>query len=55
MTVEPTPSLVPWSDPQVAALRDAQQAELASRYDGVADIEPDLPPEQMVGSPGSFA
>ena len=48
MTVEPAPSLVPWSDPQVAALRDAQQAELASRYDGVADIEPDLPPEQMV-------
>ncbi len=36
--------------PGVAALRDAQQAELASRYDGVADIEPDLPPEQMVAT-----
>ncbi len=50
MSAEPRVSVVPWSDPQMAALRDAQQAELASRYDGVADIEPDLPPEQMVAT-----
>ncbi len=50
MSAEPTLSLVPWSDAETAALRDAQQAELASRYDGVEDIEPDLPPDQMVAT-----
>ena len=46
----PTLTLVPWSDPGTAALRDAQQAELATRYDGVADIEPVLPPDEMVAT-----
>ncbi|WP_372593885.1 GNAT family N-acetyltransferase [Actinotalea sp.] len=49
---EPTPSLTPvaWEDPDAAALREAQQAELAARYDGVADIEPVLPPDEMVAT-----
>lgn len=50
MTAAPTVSLVPWSDPETAALRDAQQAELAERYDGIEDIEHVLPPEEMVAT-----
>jgi GNAT superfamily N-acetyltransferase len=46
----PSLSLVPWSDPETAALRDAQQAELAVRYAGVEDIEHVLPPEEMVAT-----
>lgn len=46
----PTLALVPWSDPETAALRDAQQAELAERYAGVEDIEHVLPPEEMVAT-----
>ena len=41
---------VPWDDEDAARLRDEQQAELAARYDGVEDIEPDLPPEDMLAS-----
>ena len=41
-------TVVPWDDDDVARLRDEQQAELAARYDGVADIEPDLPAQEMV-------
>ena len=39
---------VPWDDPDAAALRAEQQAGLAELYDGTEDIEPDLPPEEMV-------
>ena len=41
---------VPWHDEDAARLRDEQQAELATRYDGVEDIEPDLPPEEMLAT-----
>lgn len=41
---------VPWDDPDAAGLRAIQQAEIATRYGGVADIEPELPPEQMVAT-----
>ncbi|MCL3863150.1 GNAT family N-acetyltransferase [Actinotalea sp. K2] len=41
---------VPWDDERAARLRDEQQAELAARYDGVEDIEPDLPVEQMLAT-----
>ncbi len=40
--------VVPWADPDAAALRAEQQAGLAALYDGVEDIEPDLPPDEMV-------
>lgn len=50
MSAEPTVTLVPWSDPETAALRDAQQTELAERYAGVEDIEHVLPPEEMVAT-----
>ncbi len=46
----PAVTLVPWSDPETAALRDAQQAELVERYAGVEDIEHVLPPEEMVAT-----
>ncbi len=39
---------VPWADPDAAALRAEQQAGLAELYDGTEDIEPDLPPDEMV-------
>lgn len=42
--------VVPWADDAVARLRAEQQAELAARYGGVADIEPDLPSEEMVAT-----
>ena len=41
---------VPWHDQDTARLRDEQQAELATRYDGVEDIEPDLPPDEMLAT-----
>ncbi|WP_307844935.1 GNAT family N-acetyltransferase [Actinotalea solisilvae] len=46
ITVEP----VPWHDDDAARLRDEQQAELAARYDGVEDIEPVLPPDEMLAT-----
>lgn len=42
--------VVPWEDDDAARLRAEQQAELVVRYDGVEDIEPDLPPDQMVAT-----
>ncbi|HWS58052.1 MAG TPA: GNAT family N-acetyltransferase [Actinotalea sp.] len=41
---------VGWDDAEAAALRDEQQAELAARYDGVEDLEPVLPAEQMIAT-----
>ncbi|MCB2174546.1 MAG: GNAT family N-acetyltransferase [Actinomycetales bacterium] len=46
--MEPVRSVVPWAHPDAAALRAEQQAGLAALYDGTEDIEPDLPPEEMV-------
>ena len=43
-------TVVPWDDDDVARLRDEQQAELATRYDGVADIEPELPAREMLAT-----
>lgn len=43
-------AVVPWDDEHARRLRSEQQAELAARYDGVGDIEPDLPPEQMLAT-----
>ena len=45
-----TIAVVPWDDDDVARLRDEQQAELATRYDGVADIEPELPAREMLAT-----
>ena len=45
-----TIAVVPWDDDDVARLRDEQQAELAEMYDGEADIEPVLPPEEMLAT-----
>lgn len=45
-----TVATVPWRDADAARLRDEQQAELASRYDGVEDIEPVLPPGEMLAT-----
>lgn len=45
-----TIAVVPWDDDDVAGLRDEQQAELATRYDGVADIEPELPAREMLAT-----
>ncbi|HQY34208.1 MAG TPA: GNAT family N-acetyltransferase [Actinotalea sp.] len=45
-----TLALVPWHDVDAAALRTEQQAELAARYDGVEDIEPVLPPHEMLAT-----
>lgn len=46
----PTPraDAVAWDDPDAAALRAEQQAGLAALYDGTEDLEPDLPPAEMV-------
>lgn len=41
---------VDWDDPDAVALRSAQQAELAALYDGVEDIEPVLPPDEMLAT-----
>lgn len=41
---------VPWHDDDAARLRVEQQAELAARYDGVEDIEPELPPDEMLAN-----
>ncbi|WP_197024673.1 GNAT family N-acetyltransferase [Cellulomonas sp. KRMCY2] len=43
-------AVVPWHDDDAARLREEQQTELAGRYDGEGDIEPILPPEQMLGT-----
>lgn len=39
---------VPWAHPEAAELRVEQQAGLAALYDGTEDIEPELPPDEMV-------
>jgi GNAT superfamily N-acetyltransferase len=39
---------VAWVHPGAAGLRAEQQAELTTLYDGVEDLDPELPPEQMV-------
>lgn len=44
MTIES----VPWRDADADRLRTEQQEELKSRYDGVADLEPHIPPEGVV-------
>lgn len=46
--MEPVRSVVPWAHPDAASLRAEQQAGLAALYDGTEDIEPDLPPDEMV-------
>lgn len=46
--MEPALVEVPWAHPDAAALRAEQQAGLAALYDGTEDIEPDLPPGEMV-------
>jgi len=46
----PDLTLVPWHDADAATLRKEQQAELAARYDGVEDIEPVLPPQEMLAT-----
>lgn len=43
-------SVVPWDDDDVTRLRDDQQAEIATRYDGQGDIEAVLPPEEMLAT-----
>lgn len=43
-------AVVPWDDADAARLRDEQQTELASRYDGEPDIEAVLPPEEMLAT-----
>lgn len=39
---------VPWEDVDADRLRTEQQEELKSRYDGVGDLEPHIPPEGVV-------
>lgn len=39
-----------WDDPELVRLRADQQAELADLYDGEADLEPVLPPEEMLAT-----
>ncbi len=41
---------VPWDDADAVRLRAEQQAELVVRYDGVEDIEPELPPDEMLAT-----
>ena len=48
MSTGPDVTVVPWDHPDAAGLRAEQQAGLAELYDGVQDIEPELPAEQMV-------
>lgn len=43
-------TVVPWDDPDVTRLREEQQAELKVLYDGEADLEPHLPPEEMLAT-----
>jgi GNAT superfamily N-acetyltransferase/predicted kinase len=43
-------TVVPWDDDDVARLRDEQQAEIATRYDGQGDIEAVLPAEEMLAT-----
>lgn len=43
-------AVVEWDDPGVARLRAEQQAELAALYDGEGDLEPVLPPEEMLAT-----
>ena len=43
-------ALVPWDDVDATRLRAEQQAELAARYDGVEDIEPVLPAQEMLAT-----
>jgi GNAT superfamily N-acetyltransferase/dephospho-CoA kinase len=45
-----TLAAVAWDDPDLARMRDDQQAELAALYDGEADLEPVLPPEEMLAT-----
>jgi GNAT superfamily N-acetyltransferase/dephospho-CoA kinase len=45
-----TLALVGWDDADLARMRDDQQAELATLYDGEADLEPVLPPEEMLAT-----
>ena len=43
-----------WGDPDVTRLWAEQQAELAARYDGVADIEADLAPDGALANLVAF-
>ena len=45
-----TLAVVDWHDPVLTRLRDEQQAELGLLYDGEADIEAVLPPEEMLAT-----
>src|SRR5690606_27921009 len=50
MTAPVSVDVVPWADTAAARLRAEQQAELVVRYNGVEDIEPELPPDEMVAT-----
>lgn len=45
-----TLAVVDWHDPVLTRLRDEQQTELGLLYDGEADIEAVLPPEEMLAT-----
>lgn len=42
--------VVPWDEERLARLRAEQQVELAALYDGEGDLEPVLPPEEMLAT-----
>lgn len=42
--------VVPWDDAGLAVMRAEQQTELAALYDGEGDLEPVLPPEEMLAT-----
>ena len=48
--MEATLAVVDYGDPALERLRAEQQAELAELYDGEGDIEPSLPPEEMLAT-----
>lgn len=43
-------AVVPWDDEELVRMREEQQAELAAMYDGEGDLEPVLPPEEMLAT-----
>ena len=48
--MEATLAVVDYTDPILERLRAEQQAELAEMYDGDGDVEPSLPPEEMLAT-----
>lgn len=43
-------TVVGWDDNRLARMRAEQQTELAALYDGEGDLEPDLPPAEMLAT-----